>query len=449
MTRVDGNWLRFVGTIFLLLCCHVGPAQAKGLQAPKGLTVVQETSNFSADAQRVIDPISFGAIGDGVTDDTQAFQKALSLCSEQGITCGVPSGKSFLITAPLYIWGKANLVGDKLQGSIVFNGGDSPYLMNVGIGGPQRLKPPFSGRIANVRFVTSGGAGGRILYFWRTENAVIADNRFEVGEYAYSATSSGNNNKWLSGLRDYIRKDIQIKGNTIVAQATNGGSEGIGLEHFDGALIQDNTIIGVGDDPIGIHFSQNVKILNNRMSSTHGRLYVSNSVDVEISHNEHERMASLKDGKFYYGIALLYIGFESYDEPKGYRAPTNIRLNANRLHYPEGAIDEGGAIYLYGLRNGIIENNQIVNDSALVNKASGLHLLPARFSGKWEDPTNMDENNVAKVRDVIIADNVSMGKYPLGFRMTGNCIEYLGPVHVKNNIAKFHKFYCNNVIVSQ
>ncbi|MGH8711353.1 MAG: hypothetical protein ACREVA_08570, partial [Burkholderiales bacterium] len=75
--------------------------------------------------------------------------------------------------------------------------------------------------------------------------------------------------------------------------------------------------------------------------------------------------------------------------------------------------------------------------------------LPARFSGKWKDPTYMDENNVARVWDVIIVDNVSIGKYPLGFIMTGNCIDYMGPVHVKNNIAQFHKFYCSNVFVSK
>ena len=412
-------------------------------------TISLAAGKSGVEQESVINISTFGAIGNGKIDDTKALQRALTQCSIRNLVCKVPHGKNFLVREPLYIWGDAQIIGEDGTGTFTFDVPTVRYLVNVGISAKHTPEKPFSGRIANVRFVTSGGAGGRILFFWRTENAVIEDNRFEVGEYAYSATSSGNNNEWLSGLRNYIRKDIQIKRNTIVAQATNGGSEGIGLGNFDGALIQDNTIIGVGDDPIGIHFSQNIKVLNNRMGSTHGRLYVSNSVNVEISHNEHERMASLNDEKFYYGIALLYIGFESYDEPESYRAPTNIRLNDNRLYYPEGAIDEGGAIYLYGLRNGIVENNQIVNDSVLDNKASGLHLLPARFSGKWKDPTYMDENNVARVWDVIIKDNVSMGKYPLGFRMTGNCIDYMGPVHVKNNIAKFHKFYCNNVFVSQ
>ncbi len=32
----------------------------------------------------------------------------------------IPAGKSFLITALLYVWGNANLIGEKLRGSIVF-----------------------------------------------------------------------------------------------------------------------------------------------------------------------------------------------------------------------------------------------------------------------------------------------------------------------------------------
>lgn len=367
----------------------------------------------------------------------------------RNLVCKVPRGKNFLVRAPLYVWGGAQIIGEDGTGTFTFNAPDVPYLVNVGISARQTPETPFSGRIAKIRFVTSGGNGGRIVFFWRTENAVITDNRFEVGDYAYSATSSGNNNNWLSGLNNYIRKNIQIKSNTIVAQAMNGGSEGIGLEHFDGALIQDNTIMGVGDDPVGIHFSQNIKILHNRMGSTHGRLYVSNSQNVEISRNEHERIASLKDGKFYYGIALLYIGFESYDEPNGHGAPANIRITHNRLYYPDGAIDEGGAIYLYALRAGAIETNQIINDSALIKKASGLHLLPARFSKKWKDPTRMDDGDIARVWEVVITDNVSIGKYPLGFRMTGDCRDYMGPVQVKNNTANFHKFYCNNVVVSE
>ena len=435
MTRVDGNWLRFVVTIILLLWCHGSPPQA------------QETSNFSADAGGGIDPISFGAMGDGVTDDTQAFQKALSLCSKQGKTCVVPAGKSFLITAPLYIWGKTNLIGDKSQGSIVFDDRDSPYLFNVGISGPQRLEQPFSGIISGIAFKVVGGKGGRTLFFWRTEGALITKNRFEFGQYRYSATSSGNDNNVVkNGFINCIRKDITITDNTIVATANWDGSEGIGLGHFDGALIMNNKITGVGDDPIGIHFSKNVRILKNDLSSVDGRLFVVNSRHVEIANNRHERIRSPKDGTFYRGISLLYIGFETLGA-NSYSAPTDIQIHQNTLYYPDGSVDQGAAIYLYGPRNVTVENNEVINDSSDVT-ASALHVLPATFKNPWKDPDEIDSPNVARVHNASVIGNTSLGKHPLPMRMSGSCDGYAGTLVVRDNLAGDFNFYCNNVIAN-
>jgi Right handed beta helix region len=442
MTGVDRNWLRFVGTIILLLWCHGGLAQAQAPLAPSGLSVAKGT------AQAVISPISFGAIGDGVTDDTQAFQKALTLCSKQGTTCVVPAGKSFLITAPLYIWGKANLVGDKLQGSIVFNAGASPYLMNIGISGPQMLEPPFSGEISGIAFKVVGGNSGRTLFFWRTVGAVITKNHFDFGPYSYSATSSGNdNNVVVNGFTNCIRKDIKITDNTVVATSNWDGSEGIGLGSFDGALIMNNKITGVGDDPIAIHFSENVKILNNDLRSVDGRLIVVNSKHVEIANNRHERIRSPKDGTFYGGISLLYIGFEDVSVANNFAAPTDMQIHHNTLYYPDGSVDAGAAIYLYALRDVTVENNQVINDSS-TGIAIALHLLPLPLTVPWEDPDKIDSPKVARVHNASIIGNTSLGKYPLLIGMSGNCDEYAGTLVVKDNVAGNVSFYCNNVIAS-
>ena len=446
MTRADGNWLRFVATMIFLLWCYGCSAQGQKSLASKGLTPKKAMSNLSVDTQGVIDPISFGAMGDGVTDDTQAFQKALSLCSNRGMTCVVPAGKSFLITAPLYVWGKANLVGDKLQGSIVFDGGGSPYLMNVGISGPQRLEPPFSGEISGIAFKVVGGEGGRTLYFWRTVGAVITKNHFEFGQYRYSATSSGNDNNVVkNGFINCIRKDITITDNTIVATANYDGSEGIGLGSFDGALIMNNKVTGVGDDPIGIHFSENVRILRNDLSSVDGRLFVVNSKHVEIANNRHERIRSPKDGIFYTGISLLYIGFEDYLKANSYSAPTDVQIHHNTLYYPVGSVDQGAAIYLYGPRDVTVENNEVINDSSDV-VASAVYILPASFKEPWKDPDKIDSRNVARVHNVSVIGNTSLGKHPLPMRMTGNCDGYAGKVVIRDNLASDFNFYCDNVI---
>lgn len=391
-----------------------------------------------------IDPISYGAKGDGISDDTQSLQKAFNICSKKGLTCRIPNGKIFLVTAPLFLWGNASLLGEDGTGTINFNVQDSPYLLNIGISGRNRLEKPFSGVISGIKFKVTGGSGGRVIFFWRTSGAQILDNIFDAGEFAYSATSSGNDNSWVrDGFKNYIRTNISIKRNRVTARGLWHGSEGFGLGHFDGAVIEDNEVIGVGDDPVGIHFSKNIKIINNTLKSVDGRLLVVNSRNVEIAHNKVERMPSLQDGRFYKGISLLYVGFETLGT-NSLSAPTNTYVHDNYLYYPEGAIDPGAAIYLYGPRDATIDNNLIVNDSALVT-ATAFHLLPAKFDGQWSDPDLIDPAHVARVWDVTVSRNASEGKHPLRMIMTGNCVEYKGAVIVKNNYAQGYNFYCDGI----
>lgn len=410
------------------------------------LLLVQLANSAYAEMGAEVD-VSLYAKGDGMTDDTENLQKALTVCSEKGLTCRFPRGKNFLVTSPIYLWGDASLKAEGGTGAITFNVESSPYLLNVGISGRNKLEKPFTGVISGIKFNVKGGSGGRILFFWRTNGAGIYNNIFDVGGYAYSATSSGNDNAWVkNGFANTIRKNISIVGNKIIAASDNIGSEGIGLGHFDGVLIGGNTITGVGDDPIGIHFCKNVNIINNNLKSVDGRIFVSNSQSVQISYNRHERTRSLKDGRFYKGISLLYIGFETF-ETNDFLAPSNIHIHHNYLYYPDGAVDHGAAIYLYGPRAAIIESNKVVNDSPFLT-ATALHLLPAPFVGFWSDPDRIDSSKMARVWDVEISNNSSEGVFPLEMVMTGNCKEYKGKVYIKNNTARSFRFYCNQVVLS-
>lgn len=391
-----------------------------------------------------INLLSYGAKGDGVIEDTVAVQRAFNKCSKFGWACKVPSNKTFLITGPLFLWGKASLIGEDGTGGFDFKVLSSPFLLNLGIAGKNKIKEPFSGNISAINFKVSAGKKGRIMFFWRTQGAHIIDNIFEVGNYRYSATSSGNINSWLKQANLYIRKDIVIKRNKIMATADYLGSEGIGLGDFDGAVISDNTIIGVGDDPIGVHYSKNIKIENNVMKSVDSRLYVSNSINVEIRGNVVERMASPLNNRFYKGIALIYVGFELYDKKNSLSAPTNINVYDNSLYYPAGAIDAGAGIYLYAPRNVRVGRNNIVNDSESI-VASAIHLLPARFSKKWTDPDNIDKSNIARVWDVSIYENIASGRFPQKIKMTGKCINYMGKVTIRDNLAKEYQLYCPKV----
>ena len=52
----------------------------------------------------------YGTKGDGITDDTVLVQKALSYCSDNGITCTVPANRRFLIREPLFLWGGSDSI---------------------------------------------------------------------------------------------------------------------------------------------------------------------------------------------------------------------------------------------------------------------------------------------------------------------------------------------------
>ena len=390
-----------------------------------------------------------GAAGDGVMDDTARVQRALTVCSDLGWTCVIPANKTFLVTREIYMWGGANLVGTDATSKILLSTGSVPYILNIGISGVQQLKPKWTGTIDHVTFQGVGAGSGRIVFFWRSEGATLSHNVFDVGAYHYGPTSSGNNNAIVvDGNMNYIRKNITITDNTILATGTDViGSEGIGLGQWDGAEIARNTVSGVGDDMIGIHFSNNINIHDNNLSGVDGRLFVSNSRHVTIANNKVARMASGLTGLWYQGIALLYIGHEANATNNNY-APTNITVQGNTLTYPAGAIDNGAAIYIYGPRNVTVINNTVVNNSSTIN-VTGLHLLPHAFTGGavWTDPGGLDPTTVSRVHDVTISgNNLSAGAYHLPLVETGAlCTHYVGVVTITNNTARGYSFICNPV----
>jgi len=389
----------------------------------------------------------YGAIGNGTADDTVVVQRALTKCSEDGLVCKVPKNKTFLITGPLFLWGKSSLIGQDDTGVIEFRVLNSRYLLNIGISGKNKIEEPFSGEITGVNFKVNGGSKGRIIFFWRTQGASIKNNIFDVGNYRYSATSSGNVKSWLKRAGLYVRKNIEIKRNMVIAASDELGSEGIGLGGFDGAVISENTILNVGDDPIGVHYCKNIKIQDNYMTSIDGRLYVSNSVNVDINNNVAKRVASPINNRFYKGIGLIYVGFELYSKSNSLSAPGNINIYDNDLYYPTGAIDAGSGIYVYGPRNVNVGRNIIKNDSEKVI-ASAIHLMPAHFSAKWNDPDNIDSPNIARVWKVSIFGNIAGGVFPQKIIMTGKCVDFMGKVIIRDNLAKGYQLYCPKVKVT-
>lgn len=397
---------------------------------------------------------SYGAIGDGVTDDTANVQRAFDACSNEGARCVVPFGKTFKITNRLFMWGEAGIFCQTPTDGFSFNG-NGTNLINFGLRAMTVPATVWSGTLQGCTYKVTGqpGGGGRILFFWRTDGATITQNTFLTGPYAYGPTSSGNNQAYVQNCEanaysltnPCVRRNITITRNTVIATADNLGSEGVGLGLFDNALIEDNDIRGVGDDPIGIHFSTNIRILNNRISSTDGRVFVSNSRNVIIEDNHIARAARVSDGKFFKGIALIYIGFE-HGLTSNLSAPVDITIVRNVLTYPVGAIDAGASIYLYGVRQTYVAYNQIYSYSTTQPTIQGIYILPFPFSGTWTDPDGIDPSHVARVHAVTLHNNsTTSGPVGLSMIMSGNCVDYVGPLTLTNNRASRFQFYCGYV----
>lgn len=401
----------------------------------------------------------YGAVGDGATDDTAAVQQALEFCSDNNVTCTVPAGKTFRITAPLFLWGGANVLGTYPNGNagiLEFEGGSNIYLVLVGISAAGVMENVWTGEVKGVRLhikSTSVNAG-RLFFFFRSAGGRIIGNQLYGSDHGISLTGSGNNSEWLTPASNYVRKNLTVADNIVIASVTTPtiSGEGIGFEHFDGVLVDSNYVNGVADDPIGCHFSSNVRIIDNELYSTDGRIYLGNCYDATIKGNYVSRV---KDGTgtARVGVGLIYVGWESYSsailEVAAAHAPKNVRIEHNTLYYPPYAVDLGNGIYLVSVRNTVVRDNLIFND-AIGLVATAIQLTPASpfTGGDWSDPDGLDTGQ-ARTYEVEIINNQAIGAEPQQIGMNGECpAKYVGPIRVIENRAAETGtlWYCSAVV---
>jgi hypothetical protein len=379
-----------------------------------------------ADASN-IETTSFHACG---RSDTQELQAALDHCSNSGDTCVIPAGKKYIVDDSLYIWGAGSLKGESATSEIFFSPTRAVSLLHVGVKGPYRsvqgdpanIKPAFSGTISGITFridpaiyaptndgdttppdpaqINAGDAtrritllpveeapSSRLIYFWRTSGASLIGNQFFLNYARYSATSSGNYSYYLYG-NNYIRKNLKIIDNTIDSKdftyQSVHGNEGIGLNGFDGARIEGNTIRGVADDIIGIHFSTDVLIRGNVGDGTKGAVYTASSRCVAIMNNSLTRRAHNGGG-----MELIELGFESGDTPND-RPPTQHVVTGNQLFFPVGTNNAGSAIKAWSPRAVKIAGNFV--------DFRGTAPAPAGFKGIYiesvQNSTNVTYDSV-------------------------------------------------------
>lgn len=104
---------KIIGYISFFVGANTTVDQSFNLQLEKGDVATDYVSaddrTFGGDTTRTVEKLvgnvvyasSFHAIGDGVTDDTEALQRAINYCSENYKMLKLDSGKTYLISEPL------------------------------------------------------------------------------------------------------------------------------------------------------------------------------------------------------------------------------------------------------------------------------------------------------------------------------------------------------------
>ena len=363
-------------------------------------------------AEESVDVTTFGVVANGIADDTVPMQTALTHCSEGRLTCVVPRGARIRITKPLYLWSGGSLRGERGSEFLLAMADDADrFVFNLGIRGRQRIAQPHTGSISGLKFRILAGPSdkwaddkspisGRVIQFWNVDGSRIQGNWFSLGSFFYGATAAQKNKAWLTGPQS--RRGIKILDNEVHAEAVAHGMEGLSVGYCSEVEIRGNLVVGVGDDPIGIHFCEDVVVAKNRTRGVDGRIYISNSKRVLVRNNDVRRSPSPVDGKFRAGTALIWVGYDR-NARKLWPEPEDIEISDNRLEYPRDAIDTGGAISIQGGDRIKVTSNKVINHSKSV-RAKAVSLKP------YFDLRRLQFHQLG---EVTVVDNSATGRYPL------------------------------------
>lgn len=193
----------------------------------------------------------FGAVGDGVIDDTAAFENAASALNDLGGgTLFIPSG-TYVIDAVITGINNIHILG---YGATIIGQIDHTYSDNViyeGISIDNTTEPTLTG-----------------LSCYESTNFIYLNNRI--------------NSVLVAGIRVYKTNNVRITGNTITKvsrlNSANAAADGILLLGCTNCLINDNYVndfkrIGIVSDKLvegaTTFYGENIIITNNNVSYAH------------------------------------------------------------------------------------------------------------------------------------------------------------------------------------
>ncbi|XP_057793660.1 probable polygalacturonase At1g80170 [Salvia miltiorrhiza] len=216
---------------------------------------------------------SFGAVGDGVSDDTKAFVDAWKkACSTRGSIFLVPKGQRYLVNATKFKGPCAGKLTIQIEGSMIAP--DDPETWDPDY---PRMWLGFY-NLSNVSFQGKGVIDGSGSKWWAASCKRNKSNPCRGAPTALTIDSSssvrvkdltvrnGQQMNFVIGRSESVR----VSGVTVWAPGDSPNTDGIHITASTDVVLH-NCIIGTGDDCISIvSHSSNIKMKNIYCGPGHG-----------------------------------------------------------------------------------------------------------------------------------------------------------------------------------
>ncbi|EXB82576.1 putative polygalacturonase [Morus notabilis] len=209
---------------------------------------------------------SFGAAGDGISDDTQAFQKAWdTACSTPQAVLLVPQGRSYLVNATKFQGPCAGGLTVQIEGTIVAP--DEPSNWNPKF---SRLWLDFS-KLEAVLFQGHGVIDGSGSKWWASSCKKNKTNAFTI-DSSRSVKVKGLTIQNSQQMTFVISRcdSVRVTGVKVSSPGDSPNTDGIHITQSTNVIIEDSKI-GTGDDCVSIvNASFNIKMKRIYCGPGHG-----------------------------------------------------------------------------------------------------------------------------------------------------------------------------------
>jgi hypothetical protein len=397
----------------------------------------------------------YGAVGDGVQDDSKALQTAIS----SGKTILV-SDKTYVINNNIYLYGNASIVGKaksvfKINNDLS-NADGKKFWFAIGITGKAASVRTWGGKITSITFTGSENAVfNYCINLFNADGGTISNCVFDwkglslsgvKGDPRGLSIESVNNASWC---RSSNVKNMEIFQNKVLHKEDASGCEGIGISNGFNIKIHDNYVYGVADDAIAVHNTDGFEITNNKCYSTQGRIMMENSKNGVVKGNYVERIPRQISGGFNGGGALcmVEIGLANKNAYK----PSNIQIINNYFKLPDGIPSP-----TYMLRAMAVDNCVISGNTFECNTKNGVSAIEIGMGNlrlitnnkRAAGMSSMQVNDFISPSNVTVTNNTCTGSHALGIYETGPKSNFKGVFKYESNNAKDYRINSDGAIFS-